>query len=73
MRWLGPDALAIVRPTGVLLLDFFCSGIQLYVLLSPYVCLNSFFNLNSYVLEENSWISKRYFMQTKHLLCLVLH
>ena len=53
----GPDALAIVRPTGVLLLDFFCSGIQLYVLLSLYVCFNSFFHLNLYVLEENSWIS----------------
>ena len=26
----GPDALAVVRPTGVYLLDFFCSGIQFY-------------------------------------------
>ena len=25
------DALAVVRPTGVYLLDFFCSGIQFYV------------------------------------------
>ena len=34
----GPDALAVVRPTGVLLLDFFCSSIQFYLLLSPYLC-----------------------------------
>ena len=57
MRWLGPDPLAFVRPRGVLLLDFFCSGIQLYVLLSPYVALTPIFNLNLYDLEENSWIS----------------
>ena len=35
MRWKGPDALAVVRPTGVYLFDFFCSGIQFYLLLSP--------------------------------------
>ena len=34
----GSDALAVVRLTRVYLLDFFCSGIQIYVLLSPYVC-----------------------------------
>ena len=57
MRRLGPDALAIVRPTGVLLLDFFCSGIQLNILWSPMFALTPFFNLNLYVLEESSWIS----------------
>ena len=35
---MGPDTLAVVRSTGVYLLDFFCSGIQFYVLLSPYLC-----------------------------------
>ena len=30
MLWL------FVGPTGVYLLDFFCSGIQFYLLLSPY-------------------------------------
>ena len=35
MRCQGPDALAVVRPTRVYLLDFFCSGIQFYLLLSP--------------------------------------
>ena len=28
IRWKGPEALAVVRPTGVYLLDFFCSGIR---------------------------------------------
>ena len=27
MTWSGPDALAVVRPIGVYLLDFFCNGI----------------------------------------------
>ena len=31
--WMGPGALADVRPTGAHLLDFLCSGIQLYLLL----------------------------------------
>ena len=39
----GPDALAAVRPTGVYLLDFFCSSIQFVVLLSPYLFFNFFF------------------------------
>ena len=41
MRWKGPDALAVVRPIGVYLLDFFCSGILFYVMLSPYLCFIS--------------------------------
>ena len=32
MLWLS------VGPTGIYLLDFFCSGIQFYLLLSPYHC-----------------------------------
>ena len=39
---MGPDALAVVRPTGVYLLEFFCSGIQFYVLLSPFLCFIPF-------------------------------
>ena len=35
MLWL------FVGPTGVYLLDFFCSGIQFYLLLSPYLCFIS--------------------------------
>ena len=30
----GADVVSLVRPTGVKLLDFFCSSIQLYVLLN---------------------------------------
>ena len=35
--------LAVVRPTGVYLLDFFCSDIQFYLLFSPYLCFISVF------------------------------
>ena len=52
MRWYGPDALAVVRPTGVYLLDFFFSGIQFYVLLSPYLCFISFLYIDLYVLGD---------------------
>ena len=47
----------VVRPAGVYLLDLFCSGIQFYVLLSPYLCLMSFLYLNVYVLGDDAWIS----------------
>ena len=43
MRWYGPDALVVVGPTRVYLLDFFCSSIQLYVLLSYFICFYLFF------------------------------
>ena len=57
MRSMGPDALAVVKPDGVYLLDFFCSGIQFYVLLSPYLCFISFLYLDLYVLGDDTWIS----------------
>ena len=56
-RRLGPDALAVVRPTGVYLLDFFCSGIQFYVLLRPYLCFIYFLHLDLFVLGDDAWIS----------------
>ena len=40
MLWL------FVGPTGVYLLDFFCSGIQLILLLSPYPCFISLLYLD---------------------------
>ena len=42
MRWWEP--LPVVRPTGVYmyLLDFYCSVIQFYTLLSHYLCFISF-------------------------------
>ena len=49
--------LAVVRPTRVYLLDFFCSGIQFYLLLSPYLCFISFLYLDLYVLGDNALIS----------------
>ena len=57
MRWLGSGALAVVRPTGVCLLDFFCSGLRFYLLLSPYLCFISFLYLDLYVLGDDALIS----------------
>ena len=48
MLWL------FVRHTGVYQLDFFCSGIQLYLLLSPYLCFISLLYLDLYVLRDNA-------------------
>ena len=52
-----PDALAVVRPKGVNLLNFFCSSIQFYLLLSPYLCFISFLHLDLYVLGDYASIS----------------
>ena len=51
MLWL------FVRPTGVYQLDFFCSGIQLYLLLSPYLYFICFLHLDLYVLGDDALIS----------------
>ena len=51
-----PDALAVVRPTGFTGV-FFCSGIQFYLLLRPYLCFISFLYLDLYVLGDNAVIS----------------
>ena len=48
------DAFAVVRPTRVYLLDFFCSGIQFYLLLSPYLCFIPFLYLDVYVLGDDA-------------------
>ena len=50
MLWL------FVGPTGVYLLDFFCSGIQ-FNLLSPYPCFISLLYLDLYVLGDDALIS----------------
>ena len=58
IMWQGPDALAVVRPTRVYMLDFFCSGIQFYVLLSPYLGFFFYFlYLDLYVFEDDALIS----------------
>ena len=65
MLWL------FVGPTGVNLFDFFCYGIQFYLLLSPYLGFISFFYLALHVLDD-ALISLGSFMQTKHL-CVLIH
>ena len=62
MLWL------FVGPTGFNLMEFFCSGIQLYILLSPYLCFISLLYLDLYVLGDDALIS---FMQTKYLYVLI--
>ena len=51
MLWL------FVGPSGVYLLDFFCSGIQFNLLLSPYPCFISLLYLDLYVLGDDALIS----------------
>ena len=64
MLWL------FVGPTGVNLLDFFCSGIQFNLLLSPYPCFILLY-LDLYVLGDDALISYGSFMQTKYLSVLI--
>ena len=45
-------------PTRVYLLDFFCSSIQFYELLSPHLSFISFLYLDLYFLGDDGWISK---------------
>ena len=65
MLWL------FVGPTRVYLLDFFCSYIQFYLLLSPYLCFISLLYLDLYVLGDDALISYGSFMQTKYLYVLI--
>ena len=51
MLWL------FVGPTGVYLLECFYSGIQFYILFSPYLCFISFLYLDLYVLGDDALIS----------------
>ena len=51
------DALAVCLPTGVYLLDFFCSGIQFCSPLSPNLCFISLLYLDLYVLRDDALIS----------------
>ena len=48
--WWGLVLWLFVGPTGVYLLDFFCSGIQFYLLLRPYLCFISLLYLDLCVL-----------------------
>ena len=39
------------------LLDFFCSGIQFYLLLSPYLCFITLLYLDLYVLGDDAFVT----------------
>ena len=54
LRW---KWLALIIFQRSLLTDFFCCGIQLYVLLSPYLCFFSFLYMYLYVLRYDASIS----------------
>ena len=66
MLWL------FVGPTGIYLLDFFYSGNQFYLLLSPYLCFISLLYLDLYALGDDALISKGSFMQAIYL-CVLIH
>ena len=51
MLWL------FIGPMEDYLLDFFCSGIQFYLLLSPYLCFISLLYFDLYVLGGDALIS----------------
>ena len=50
--------LLFVGPNGVYLLDFFCSSIQFYLLLSHYICFISLLYIDLYVLVDDALIGK---------------
>ena len=51
------DSIQYIQDSGVNLSDFFCSGIQIYLLLSPYLCFISLLYLDLYVLGDDALIS----------------
>ena len=67
-----PDALAVVRPTGVYLLDFFCSVFSFIYCSLLIFALSPFLYVDLYFLGDDALISKGSFMQTKHL-CVLIH
>ena len=58
---------------GIYLLNFFCSGIQFYVLLSPYLCFISFLYLDLYVFGDDALISLGVFNANQTSMCLDPH
>ena len=55
--------------TWVYLLDFFCSRIQFYLLLSPYFCFISLLYLDLYVLGNDALISYGVFHANQISMC----
>ena len=66
------DLLGLYKGRDLPVLNFICSSIQFYVLLSPCLCFVSFLYLDLYVLGDDAWINLGSFMQTKHL-CVLIH
>ena len=66
MLWL------FVGPTGVYLLEFFCSGIQFYLLLSSYLCFISLLCLDLCVLGDDA-LTSRVFHANQISICLDPH
>ena len=67
MLWL------FVGPAGVCLLDFFCSGIQFYLLLSPCLCFVSLLCLDLCVLGDGALVSWGVFHAGQVSVCLDPH
>ena len=60
-----------VGPTGVCLLDFFCSCIQFYLLLSLYLCFISLLCLGLCVLGDDALVGWESFMPARCLCVLI--
>ena len=69
MLWL------FVGPTRVRLLDFFCYGIQIYLLLSPYFCLVSLLSYPDFYVLGNDALTDmfRVFHANQITTCLDPH
>ena len=57
MRGLGLDVVSVVGPTEIYLLDFFYYGIQLYILLSPYLGFYLFLYLGLHLIGDETSIT----------------
>ena len=51
-------------------MDFFCSSIQFYLLLSPYLCFISFLYLDLYVQGDDALINKGVLHANQISMCL---
>ena len=72
--WWGGGGLVLwlcVGPTGVYLLDFFCSGIQFNLLLSPCPCFISLLCLGLYVLGDGALVGWGSFVRAGCLYVLI--
>ena len=66
MLWL------FVGPAGVCLLDFFCSDVWFYLLLSPYLCFVSKLYLGLCVFGDVALVGWESFVRAKYL-CVLIH